>query len=79
MNGITDSMDISLSKLRGLVKDRKTGVLQSTGSQKPGHDGVIEQQNLYNDLIKIQFSDLSDFPQPTSPLPFFIFFLIQLR
>jgi len=30
---ITDSMDMSLSKLWGTVKDRKPGMLQSMGSQ----------------------------------------------
>ena len=33
MDGITDSMDTSLSKLWEMVKDRKSGVLQSMGSQ----------------------------------------------
>ena len=35
---ITDSMDMSLSKLQEIVKDRKPGVLQSIGSQRAGHD-----------------------------------------
>ena len=38
---ITDSMEMSLSKLRELVKDRGgggPGVLQSLGSQRVGHD-----------------------------------------
>ena len=42
LDGITDSMDISLSKLRELVMDRKPGVLQSMGSQRVGHDWAIE-------------------------------------
>ena len=38
LDGITDLMDVSLNKLRELVMDRKPGVLQSTGSQRVGHD-----------------------------------------
>ena len=34
LDGITDSMDISLSKPQEMVKDREVGVLQSMGSQK---------------------------------------------
>ena len=38
LDGITDLTDMSLSKLRELVMDRKPGVLQSMGSQRVGHD-----------------------------------------
>ena len=34
LDGITDSMTMSLNKLWDTVKDRKPGVLQSMGSQR---------------------------------------------
>ena len=38
LDGITDSMNMSMSKLQEMVKDGKPGVLQSMGSQRVGHD-----------------------------------------
>ena len=38
LDGITNVMDMGLSKLRELVVDREAGVLQSMGSQRVGHD-----------------------------------------
>ena len=41
-DGITDSMDMSLSKLRELVMEGRPGVLQSMGSQRVGHNWATE-------------------------------------
>ena len=38
LNGVTDSMDMSLSKLWEMVKDREAWCVQSTGSQRVGHN-----------------------------------------
>ena len=43
LDGITNSMDMSLNKLWEMVKDRKPGMLQSMGSQRLGHNLVTEQ------------------------------------
>ena len=38
LNGITDSTDVSLSKIQELVLDREAWRAESMGSQKVGHD-----------------------------------------
>ena len=42
LDGITNSVDMSLSKLQELVMDRNPGVLQSMGSQRVGYNWVTE-------------------------------------
>ena len=38
LGGITDAMDMNLSKPREMVKDREACVLQSMGSHRVGHN-----------------------------------------
>ena len=44
LDGIADVMNLSLSKLREIMKDREPGVLQSLGSQRVRYNLVTEQQ-----------------------------------
>ena len=44
LDSIIDSMDMSLSKLRELVKDRETSHAVIHGWQRVGHDLAAEQQ-----------------------------------
>ena len=46
LDGITDSKDVSLSKLREMWRAGQPGVLQSMVSQRVRHNWVTEQQHL---------------------------------
>ena len=52
LDNITDSVDMSLSKLQEIVKIRP-GVLQSMGLQRVGHYLVTEQQQPYLQLSNL--------------------------
>ena len=45
VDGINDSMDMSLSKLQEIVKEREAWHAAVQGSQRVGHNLVTEQQN----------------------------------
>ena len=44
LDSTTDSMDMNLLQLLEECRTEEPGVLQSTGSQRAGHDLVTEQQ-----------------------------------
>ena len=46
LDGITNLMDMSLSKLREIGRTGKPGVLQSMGSQRVGHNLATQQQQI---------------------------------
>ena len=59
LDGITDSMDMSLSRLWEMVKFRKPGVLKSMASQRVRNDLVTEQQLYIQRRWRFIFSPLS--------------------
>ena len=50
MDGVIDSVDISLSKLWMTVKDREAGVLESMGLQRVRHNLATKQQMGWNGI-----------------------------
>ena len=45
MGGISDSMNMNLSKLWEIVKDRETVLLQCMGSQRARRDLILNHNN----------------------------------
>ena len=48
LDGVTDSVDMSLSKLWGIVKNKKSGMLQSHGISK---SQILATQNNYKSYL----------------------------
>ena len=61
LDGITNAVDMSLSKLREMVRAGRPGMLQSMGSQRVGHNWVTEQH-----------LTVSHHPMGPLPLPSFL-------
>ena len=66
--GITDSMNMGLSKLRKTVKDREGWRAAVHGSQRAGHNLVTEQQQLPAGFI-ISKPPSSGAVEPAAPSP----------
>ena len=56
LDGIINSMDMSLSKLQEMVRAGKPGVLQSMGLQRVRHDSVTKQLGSGNFEQKVDLS-----------------------
>ena len=56
LDGITDSMDLSLSRFQEAVQDRETWTLWSMGLQRVGHDLATKKQQKLNQSYRYLLS-----------------------
>ena len=70
MESHMDSMDMSLSKLQEIVKDRELGMLQSVGSQNVRHDWATEKQQ-NSQVRRLNIVKMSILPDQNSNRQFF--------
>ena len=59
LGDITDSMDMSLSRLQEMVKDREPGILLSMGSPRAGHDWATEHHHHVIKRISYRYKRVS--------------------
>ena len=71
MESHMDSMDMSLSKLQEVEKDREAGVLQSMGSQSVGHDWAAEKQQQNSQIRRLDIVKMSILHNQKSSRQFF--------
>ena len=71
MESHMDSMDMSLSKLQEVEKDREAGVLQSMGSQSFGHDWAAEKQQQNSQIRRLDIVKMSILHNQKSSRQFF--------
>ena len=55
LDDLTDAMNMNLGKLWERVRKGRPGMLQSLGSQRVGHDWVIEEQEQHVQIWPLSF------------------------